>query len=226
MADGGTLFLDEIGNLRLELQGKLMRAIQEGEIERVGGTKTIRVDVRLISATNVDLVNAVQKGTFREDLYYRLNVIPIKLPPLRERMADLPQLLEFFLQRYNRRFKKNVHHVSQSAIEMLSSYDWPGNIRELENLIERLVALSDGDTIQHEHIPVEYSLSSLRHRYQKEGLFQKAIEAFEKSFILKTLETERWNRGATARTLGIPVSTLKYKMKKFNLLGRFPKRGD
>lgn len=225
LADGGTLFLDEIGNLRLELQGKLMRAIQEGEIERVGSTKTIRVNVRLISATNVDLVNAVQKGTFREDLYYRLNVIPIKLPPLRERIADLPQLLEFFLQRYNRRFKKNIRHVSESAIEMLSSYDWPGNIRELENLVERLVALSDGDTIQLEDIPVEYSLSSLRHQYKKEGLFQKAVEAFEKSFILKTLERERWNRGATARTLGIPVSTLKYKMKKLKFLGRFPRRG-
>ncbi len=226
LADGGTLFLDEIGNLRHELQGKLLRAIQEGEVERVGSTKTIRVNVRLISATNVDLANAVQKGTFREDLFYRLNVIPIKLPPLRERNADLPQLVEFFLQRYNRRFKKNVRQVSQSAIEMLSSYDWPGNIRELENLIERLVALSDGDTILREHIPLEYSLSSLRYQFQKEGLFQKAVEAFEQSFILRTLEKERWNRGAAARTLGIPVSTLKYKMKKFNLLGRFPKRGE
>jgi DNA-binding NtrC family response regulator len=226
LADGGTLFLDEIGNLRHELQGKLLRAIQEGEVERVGSTKTIRVNVRLISATNVDLANAVQKGTFREDLFYRLNVIPIKLPPLRERIADLPQLVEFFLQRYNRRFKKNVRQVSQSAIEMLSSYDWPGNIRELENLIERLVALSDGDTILREHIPLEYSLSSLRYQFQKEGLFQKAVEAFEQSFILRTLEKERWNRGAAARTLGIPVSTLKYKMKKFNLLGRFSKRGE
>jgi two-component system, NtrC family, response regulator AtoC len=226
LADGGTLFLDEIGNLRLELQGKLLRAVQEGEIERVGSSRTIRVDVRLISATNVDLADAVQKGSFREDLYYRLNVIPIKIPPLRERIADLTHLVEFFLQRYNRRFKKNVRNITQSAIEILSAYDWPGNIRELENLVERLVALSDGETILPEHIPLEYSLSSLRHQFQKEGLFQKAVEAFEQSFILRTLEKERWNRGAAARTLGIPVSTLKYKMKKFNLLRRFPKKGE
>jgi len=224
LADGGTLFLDEVGSLRLELQGKLLRAVQEGEIERVGGTKTIRVDVRLISATNVDLALAVQKGAFREDLYYRLNVIPIKLPPLRERIADLPALVEFFLQRYNRRFKKNIAHVNPSAIEMLSSYDWPGNIRELENLVERLVALSDGDTLRTEHIPIEYSLSGLRGAHQKEGLFQKAVEAFEENLILKTLEKEKWSRGAAARILGIPVSTLKYKMKKFKLLGRSPKR--
>jgi len=226
LADGGTLFLDEIGNLPLELQGKLLRAIQESEIERVGSTKTIRVNVRLISATNVDLADAVQKGHFREDLYYRLNVIPIKLPPLRERTADLPQLVEFFLQRYNRRFNKNVRQISQAAIEMLSSYEWPGNIRELENLIERMIALSDGDTILPESIPLEYTLGGLRRQYQKEGLFQKAVEAYEQNFILRTLEKERWNRGATARVLGIPVSTLKYKMKKLKLLGKFPKRGE
>ena len=155
LADGGTLFLDEIANLRYELQSKLLRVIQEGEIERVGSTKTIRVNVRLITATNIDLAEAVRKGTFREDLYFRLNVIPIKLPPLRERISDIPQLVEFFIQRYNKRFKKNIKKVSQRALEALSSYDWPGNVREIENMIERLVAILDGDTILLEDIPIE-----------------------------------------------------------------------
>jgi len=226
LADGGTLFLDEIGTLRNDLQAKLLRAIQEGEIERVGGTKTIRVNLRLISATNVNLADAVQKGTFREDLYYRLNVIPIKLPPLRERIADLPQFVEFFLQRYNRRFKKNVRQISQPALEILSSYSWPGNIRELENLIERLVALSEGDTVLREHIPIEYSLDDLQRRYRKGEVFEKAVEAFERSFILKALEKERWNRVAAAQTLGIASSTLKYKMKKLKLNDPFSKKGE
>ena len=217
LVDGGTLFLDEIGSLRYELQGKLLRVIQEGEIERVGGTKTIRVNVRLIAATNVDLVEGIRKGTFREDLYYRLNVIPIKLPPLRERMNDLPQLVEFFIQRYNKRFKKNIQKISQSAIDLLSSYDWPGNIRELENLIERLVAIVDGDTILREHIPIEYYINGLQQQ-QQHGLLEKATQTFERTFILKTLEKEKWNRRATARALGIPLSTLKYKLRKLQLL--------
>lgn len=226
LADGGTLFLDEVGNLRLELQGKLLRAIQEGEIERVGGSKTIRVNVRLITATNVNLSDAVRKGAFREDLYYRLNVIPIQLPPLRERIGDLPQLVEFFLKRYNKRFKKNIQKVSRSAIEMLSSYNWPGNIRELENLIERLVALIDGDTILREHIPVEYCLTDLQRQPKQGDLLEKATEAFERNFILRTLEKERWNRRATSKTLGIPLSTLKYKLKKLKLLDLIPKKGE
>jgi len=226
LAEGGTLFLDEVGNLRHELQGKLLRAIQEGEIERVGSTKTIRVNVRLIAATNVNLADAVQKGTFREDLYYRINVIPIQLPTLRERIGDLPQLVEFFLKRYNKRFKKNVQKISQSAMEILSSYDWPGNIRELENLIERLVALSEGDTILREHIPLEYCLNDFQHQQKQEGLLEKANEAFERSFILRTLEKEKWNRTAAAKTLGVPLSTLKYKLKKLKLLDHFPKKGE
>jgi DNA-binding NtrC family response regulator len=226
LADGGTLFLDEIGSLRNDLQAKLLRVIQEGEIERVGGTKTIRVNIRLISATNVNLADAVQKGDFREDLYYRLNVIPIKLPPLRERIEDLPHLVEFFLQRYNRRFKKNVRQISHSAVEILSAYSWPGNIRELENLIERLVALSEGDTILREHIPIEYGLDDIQRRYRKGEVFDKAVEAFERSFILKALEKERWNRVAAAKALGIASSTLKYRMKKLKLHDPFPKRRE
>jgi len=224
IANGGTLFLDEIGSLKYELQGKLLRAIQEGEIERVGGCKANKVNVRLIAATNVDLSEAVRNGSFREDLFYRLYVIPVKLPPLRERIRDLPQLIEFFLQRYNKRFKKKIEKVSQSTIETLSAYDWPGNIRELENLIERLVALIDGDTILKEHIPVEYRLRGLQD--QKEGrLLEKAIEAFQQNLILRTLEKERWNRRVTAQVLGVPLSTFKYKLKRLGLIDSLPKKG-
>ncbi len=224
IANGGTLFLDEIGSLKYELQGKLLRAIQEGEVERVGGTRVNKVNVRLIAATNVDLGEAVRKGNFREDLFYRLYVIPIKLPPLRERLRDLPQLVEFFLQRYNKRFKKGIVKLSQSTLETLSAYDWPGNIRELENLIERLVALIDGDTIHKEHIPVEYRLKGLQD--QQEGrLLEKAIEAFEQNLILRTLEKERWNRKATALALGVPLSTFKYKLKRLKLLDSLPRKG-
>src|SRR6185436_13705523 len=134
------LFLDEIGDLPLELQAKLLRAIQEGEIERVGGAKPIKTDFRLIAATNVDLEKAVKDGRFRDDLYYRINVIPIKLPPLRDRVEDLPELARFFLARYNTKFRKHVEGISDAAFRMLTSYWWPGNIRELENLVERLVA--------------------------------------------------------------------------------------
>src|SRR6476619_4244375 len=155
LASNGTLFLDEIGDLRLDLQAKLLRAIQEGEIERVGGTKPIRTEFRLIAATNVDLEKAVKDGKFREDLFYRINVIPIKLPPLRERTEDVPQLADFFLRRYNTRFRKRILGVTDSTMSVLKKYWWPGNIRELENLIERLVAVGDKDYISEEDLPLE-----------------------------------------------------------------------
>ena len=158
---GGTLFLDEIGDLRLDLQAKLLRAIQEGEIERVGGTKPIRTNFRLVVATNVDLEKAVKEGRFREDLYYRINVIPIRMPPLRERIEDLPELARLFLERYRRKFRKPVRGIADSALKILASYWWPGNIRELENLIERLVAVSDKEWITDEDLPLEYHFAKL-----------------------------------------------------------------
>ena len=161
LASNGTLFLDEIGDLRLDLQAKLLRAIQEGEIERVGGSKPIKTEFRLIAATNVDLEKAVKDGRFREDLYYRINVIPIKLPPLRDRSEDVPQLAEFFLRRYNTRFHKNVRGITDSTIAMLKRYWWPGNIRELENLVERLVAMSDKEFISEEDLPLEFHFAQL-----------------------------------------------------------------
>ena len=218
LASNGTLFLDEVGDLRLELQAKLLRAIQEGEIERVGGTKPIKTEFRLITATNVDLEIAVKEGRFREDLFYRINVIPIKMPPLRERSEDIPQLVEFFLRRYNTRFRKRIQGVTDATMTMLRKYNWPGNIRELENLIERLVAVSDKDFIAEEDLPLEFHFAQLEPHGQRTGnLFQDATDTFERNYILRALEKNGGNVTATAEYLGIPLSTLKYKMDKLEV---------
>ncbi len=219
LAAGGTLFLDEIGDLRYELQAKLLRAIQEEEIERVGGTHPIKTDLRLIAATNVDLEKAVKDGRFREDLYYRLNVIPIRMPALRDRIEDLPELARFFLRRYNMKFRKNVQGIADSTLDILSSYWWPGNIRELENLIERLVAVSDKDWITDEDLPYELHVAKLDTQDQAstENLLERALSTFERNFIVRALEKSSWNVTATSRALGIPLSTLKFKMDKLEI---------
>ena len=218
LASGGTLFLDEVGDLPLELQAKLLRAIQEGEIERVGGAKPIKTDFRLIAATNVDLEKAVKEGRFREDLYYRINVIPIKLPPLRDRMEDLPELARFFLNRYKARFRKAIQGISDSTLKILSSYWWPGNIRELENLMERLVAVTDKEWITDEDVPFEFHFAQLdRVPSRSDSLFQEATNTFERNFILRALEKSGWNVTAAARYLGIPLSTLKFKMDRLEI---------
>ena len=218
LASRGTLFLDEVGDLRLDLQAKLLRAIQEGEIERVGGTKPIRTDFRLIAATNVDLEKAVKEGRFREDLYYRINVIPIKLPPLRERTEDIPQLAEFFLQRYNTRFRKRIRGITDATMAMLKKHWWPGNIRELENLIERQVAVSDKEYIAEEDLPLEFHFAQLEPQGGRpDNLFEDATNTFERNYILRALEKCGWNVTATAEYLGIPLSTLKYKMDKLDV---------
>jgi len=218
LAGNGTLFLDEIGDLRLDLQAKLLRAIQEGEIERVGGAKPIKTEFRLIAATNIDLEKAVKDGRFREDLYYRINVIPIKLPPLRERTEDIPQLADFFLRRYNTRFRKRVQGITASTIGMLKRHWWPGNIRELENLIERLVAVSDKEFISDEDLPLEFHFAQLEPKGgHGDRLFEEATNTFERNFILRALEKCGWNVTASAEYLGIPLSTLKYKMDKLEV---------
>jgi DNA-binding NtrC family response regulator len=218
LASNGTLFLDEIADLRLDLQAKLLRAIQEGEIERVGGNKPIKTEFRLIAATNVDLEKAVKDGRFREDLYYRINVIPIKLPPLRERAEDITQLAEFFLRRYNARFRKNILGVTDSTLAMLKKYWWPGNIRELENLIERLVAVGDKDYISEEDLPLEFHFAQLEPQGTRgDNLFEDATNTFERNFILRALEKCGWNVTGTAEYLGVPLSTLKYKMDKLEV---------
>jgi DNA-binding NtrC family response regulator len=220
LAHKGTLFLDEIGDLKFDLQAKLLRAIQEGEIERVGSTKTIKVDARLIAATSINLEEAVKEGNFREDLFYRINVIPMNLPSLRDRLVDVPQLVELFVKRYNQKFRKRVRGITDGALATLCNYDWPGNIRELENLIERLIAISEGDAISEKDIPIEYYLTEIlpsQMSKEEEGLLTKACDTFERNFILKVLEKNRWRRKETARTLGIPLSTLKYKLNKLHI---------
>jgi DNA-binding NtrC family response regulator len=218
LAGGGTLFLDEVGDLRIDLQAKLLRAIQEGEIERVGGTHPIKTDFRLIAATNVDLDKAVKEGTFREDLYYRLNVIPIRMPPLRDRIEDLPELARFFIGRYNKRFRKGIQGIADSTLKILGTYWWPGNIRELENLMERIVAVSDKDWITDEDLPYELHVAQLdAEGPSSENLLERAVTTFERNFLIRALEKSGWNVTATARVLGIPLSTLKFKMDRLEI---------
>ena len=204
--------------MRYELQAKLLRAIQEGEIERVGGTHPIKTDFRLIAATNTDLGKAVKSGTFREDLFYRLNVIPLKMPALRDRIDDVPELARFFLRRYNIKFRKNIQGIADSTLRILGAYWWPGNIRELENLIERLVAISGKEWISDEDLPYEFHVAQLNATVPAtENLLDRAVSTFERNFIIRALETGRWNVTATARTLGIPLSTLKFKMDRLEI---------
>ena len=219
LASGGTLFLDEVGDLRYDLQAKLLRAIQEEEIERVGGMHPIKTDLRLIAATNIDLDKAVKEGRFREDLFYRLNVVPIKMPALRDRIEDLPDLARFFLRRYNVKFRRNIQGIAESTMQILCSYWWPGNIRELENLIERLVAVSDKEWITDEDLP--YELHVAQHRRAtarpRATCWKKRCSTFERNFIIRALEKSGWNVTATARALGIPLSTLKFKIEKLEI---------
>jgi transcriptional regulator with PAS, ATPase and Fis domain len=218
MAAGGTLFLDEIGDLKLELQAKLLRAIQEGEIERVGGSKPLKADFRLIVATNVDLERAVREGKFREDLYYRINVIPIRMPPLRERIEDLPMLVDTFLKRYNARFHKNVSGVTDGAMKVFRSYWWPGNIRELQNLMERLVAVDERGWVQEDDLPFEYQLAHITaSQPSSEGRFVDAVNTFERALILRALTDCDWNVTGASRHLGMPLSTLKHKIQRFEI---------
>jgi DNA-binding NtrC family response regulator len=217
LAHGGTLFLDEIGDLKFDLQAKLLRAIQEGEIERVGGGKPIKVQFRLIAATNVDLERAVKEGAFREDLYYRINVIPIRFPPLRERIEDLPDLVQFFLDRYNTRFRKNVQGFATTTLAMLQNYWWPGNIRELENLVERLVATCSHDWITDGDLPFELQVAEMDRGAAGTHLLDRALVTFERNYIVRALERSRWNVTQTARYLGIPLSTLKFKLDRLEI---------
>jgi len=218
-ADGGTFFFDEIAETSPSFQAKLLRAIQEGEIRRLGDSRTLHIDVRIIAATTIDLERAVKEGRFREDLYYRINVIPIRMPPLRDRIEDLPELARLFLDRYKSKFRKPVKGVADSALKILASYWWPGNIRELENLIERLVAVSDKEWITDEDLPLEYHFAKLDGpaSVASETRFQEACDTFERNFILRALEKSDWNVTATARYLGIPLSTLKHKMARLDL---------
>jgi DNA-binding NtrC family response regulator len=217
LANGGTLFLDEIGALKPELQAKLLRVLQEREVERVGGTRTIKVDVRVIAATNVDLKKAVSDQRFREDLYYRLNVLPIHVPPLRERREDVPLLAEHFIRKYNREFKKHVERLAPDALAALERYAWPGNVREFQNVIERLVTLVDGPVIESNDLPLELALGDNKARTAAaDGVsLKKTCEEFERQMVLRVLERVRWNQSEAARLLGLHRNTLKLKLAKW-----------
>jgi len=212
LAHGGTLFLDEVGSLRVELQAKLLRALQERQVERLGGTRTIPVDVRVIAASNIDLKEATRTRAFREDLFYRLNVVPLTVPPLRARKDDIPLLVDHFVRKYSREFKKDVRGLSRSALPALQAYDWPGNVRELENMIERSVALATHPVIQAEDLPLELAMheAGVARGVREPAVLtlKEARDRFEQAYVLRALEHEDWNQSRAARRLGVHRNTL------------------
>lgn len=224
MADGGTLFLDEIGDLEPSLQVKILRALQERSFEPVGSTKTVTMNVRVIAATNIDLEKAVEEGRFREDLFYRLNVIPVSVPPLRQRQTDLPLLIQHFIQVYSRNKGRGLTGFSPEAIESLSQYAWPGNIRELENLVERMSILKPQGIVELIDLPAKYQTHKVTPQAQNileipdEGIdFNTAVDAYENALILRALERTGWNRNQAATMLRLNRTTLVEKIKKKGL---------
>ena len=216
MADGGTVFLDEIGEMVPLLQAKLLRFLEEKSFKRVGGSADIHVDVRVVAATNRDLDDEVKKGRFRSDLYYRLNVVPITLPPLRQRLTDIPQLVNFYVDLYNTEFRKHIKRVTPSAMTRLQAYGWPGNVRELRNAVERAMLLSDGDELSLEHFPVGGSSSVLSDAVELPATGMD-LEQWERSFVVQALERSGWNQTKAAALLGINRDQIRYRIEKFKL---------
>ncbi|AOY56950.1 transcriptional regulator, sigma54-dependent [Desulfococcus multivorans] len=212
VARGATLFLDEIGELPMNLQAKLLRVLQDGEFERLGGSSTIKVDVRIIAATNRDLEEEVRKGRFREDLWYRLNVFPITIPPLRDRMEDIPLLVDFYVQKISKRMGKTIEMIPASAMRALQHYHWPGNIRELENVLERAVINSSGTKLR--------LADELKNPPTGPGIRQKTLEAVERDHIVQTLERTRWKlagKNSAAEILGIDPGALRARMRELDI---------
>jgi two-component system response regulator PilR (NtrC family) len=225
VADGGTLFLDEIGELPLNSQVRILRAIQEKTVRRVGGTEDIKVEVRIIAATNRDLEQMVQQGTFRQDLYYRLNVINIRTPALRERRDDIPLLAQHFLQKYSDRFGKQIQTISKEAMDLLRKYDFPGNVRELENIIERTVALESGATVLPESLPQFVNTPTGRKMVSSDGIeitdegidLQKVLDQLEKELLVKAIHQANGVKKRAAKLLGITFRSMRYRVEKFSL---------
>ena len=219
LADGGSLFLDEVGAMSQALQSSLLRVIETKEFERVGGTRTIQVDVRIIAATNMDLKKAIEEGIFREDLYYRLNVVPIELASLRERPEDIPLLAKHFLSLYSRELRKEIKEISPSAMKLLSGYDWPGNVRELENVVERAVVLARGKILQNEDLPLDLSLRKWDNdkvdSYQ--GAKKEVLESFEREFFTRILRVAGGNITEAAKLSGMDRKNLYEKLRKLNI---------
>lgn len=217
-ADRGTLFLDEVSELRLDIQAKLLRVLETRSLKRVGGIKELDVDIRLISASNMDLFQAVKDGRFRRDLYYRLNVVPIDIPPLRVRAEDISLLLEHFLAEYNSIFKKNVRRFSSDAVECLERYSWPGNVRELRNIVERSVALAENDVVEVRDLPIDLLASGSVCDHDIPDLsLKRAVMDFEKDYIRNLLSYTSGNRTKAARMMGLHRNALLNKMKRLDI---------
>ena len=216
LAQGGTLFLDEIGDLSPALQIKLLRVLQEREFERVGGITTIKTDVRLIAATNRDLEKLIESGQFRQDLYYRLNVFPIHIPPLRKRGTDILLLADYFVGRYSRQNHKSVLRISTTASEMLMAYNWPGNVRELENCIERAVVLSDDEVIHGHHLPPSLQTAESSWTVPR-GTLAAALEAMEKELLIEALKASRGKVARAATTLGITERMIGLRIRRYQI---------
>jgi DNA-binding NtrC family response regulator len=216
IADRGTLFLDEIGDLSVAMQAKLLRALQEKEIMRVGGTKPIKVDVRVIAATNRDLESMVKDGRFREDLYYRINVLPITIPPLRQRREDIPLLADYFIKKHGS--GRRIKGLAPAARNLIMDYPWPGNVRQLESAIERAILLCEGDQIDVEDLPLEIrqpaAVSNHTFKLPPEGI---SFEELEKSLIIQAMEQTNWNITKASRLLGLSFRTLQYRLEKFGI---------
>ena len=216
LAEGGTLFLDEIGEVNPPTQVKLLRVLQQREFERVGGTETVKANVRLIAATNKDLEKAMAAGTFREDLYYRLNVFTMFVPPLRERKPDLLLLADHFLEKFAREHHRNIKRISTPAIDMLASYHWPGNVRELENTLERAVLMCDGEVIHGHHLPPSLQTAEASGTVTRVAL-RDAVTAYEKDLIQDALKTTRGNRAKAARLLDTTERIVNYKVRTYGI---------
>ncbi len=221
-AHGGTLFLDEIGELTHDLQVKLLRVLQERTFERVGGTKPIEVDIRVVSATNKDLMQAVQDGSFREDLYYRLNVVSVEMPPLRERREDIPHLATFFLDKYSKENEKQFKGFSTAAMDYLTAYEWPGNVRQLQNVVERCVVLASGEQVEAEDLPPEIKDEESQFKSAVDLLpvkldLAQTLEGIEAALLRRALVRSEFVQVKAAELLGVSKSLLQYKMKKYNL---------
>jgi len=226
LADGGTIFLDEIGDMSLKTQAKVLRILQERKFERVGGTRTVEVDVRVVAATNKHLDEEIKSGHFREDLFYRLNVVPFKVPPLRERKEDIPLLLNYFLSQFCQREGREQKAVAPEAVAMMQNYDWPGNVRELKNIVERLVIMSPGKTVTASHLPDYVSDVAAASQTDaggklaggmERGTLREAREEFEKEFIIQKLEENNWNVTKTAEAIELERSNLYRKIKSYGI---------
>jgi two-component system response regulator AtoC len=231
LANHGTLLLDEIGDMSLATQAKLLRVLQEREVERVGGVNPIKVDVRIIASTNQDLSHLVGEGRFREDLYFRLNVLPIRIPPLRERREDIPLLVDHFISLSKTRFQKDIDCFSDGAMDLLSNYGWPGNVRELENVVQRAIILSKERVIQEWSLPPEvrgqrresfFDMGKLETSLPLNEKVEMVVAEVEKGLITQALDKVEWKREKAASLLGISLKTLYNKMNKYGLLDQSP----